>query len=426
VIYPINEETINLLSKGLGGAIFFSCQNLQSKLQNNCTYEVVGANQFVWNWAENDGGAIIRVSNEDWKDTTNTFEGNEAKYGKDMATYPSALDVQFLRNNDYYSPVENRRLEMSFPKVVSGTAFSFLVYILDQEGSVYYTDNESVATLKNLDPEVSVLLNGNEVKASNGLFNFSQVTAITQPGSKIKLTLEIQGMFDFGNSIPFIEEPLEIALEFRFCVSGEQMLNLACEPCPYGSFLYEAPTENTNCKKCEEDYSVCQEKNIVYPKDGYWRASNSSEDWISCPRTSSCLKGDQNNLQGICNVGYHGIVCGVCDEGYSKTGDFECGKCPEMKSNVIKIVFIGIFVVLVVVALVFSTFSSAGKAKSGYSVYIKIMTSHFQIISAIANVNFDWPQYIEKLYSTLVSVSQVSEQIFSIDCFLVEATTPLS
>jgi len=72
-------------------------------------------------------------------------------------------------------------------------------------------------------------------------------------------------------------------------------------------------------------------------------------------------------------------------------------------------VFISFFVCLVVVALVFSTFSSAGKVKSSYSVYIKIMTSHFQIISAIANVNFDWPQYIEKLYTTLVSVSQVSE-----------------
>lgn len=36
-----------------------------------------------------------------------------------------------------------------FNKIVSGTPFKFLAYILDQEGQIYNTDSESFASLKN-------------------------------------------------------------------------------------------------------------------------------------------------------------------------------------------------------------------------------------------------------------------------------------
>lgn len=92
---------------------------------------------------------------------------------------------------------------------------------------------------------------------------------------------------------------------------------------------------------------------------------------------------------GICNTGYTGIVCGICELNYSKTEDFECEKCPEKTSNIIKIVFLTIFIIFIVIGLVASTFISSGKQTgSTYSVYVKIMASHFQIISAMANINF--------------------------------------
>jgi len=79
--------------------------------------------------------------------------------------------------------------------------------------------------------------------------------------------------------------------------------------------------------------------------------------------------------------------------------------------------------VLLVMLLVYSTIRNSQKANVGYSVYIKIMTSHFQIISALSNVNFAWPNFIDELYQALISVSQMSEQIFSIDCFILHSNS---
>jgi hypothetical protein len=53
-----------------------------------------------------------------------------------------------------------------------------------------------------------MLLNGNEVKAQNGVYNFSSVTVITQPGISDTLTLDISGLNTLGNSIDFISNPV--------------------------------------------------------------------------------------------------------------------------------------------------------------------------------------------------------------------------
>jgi len=68
--------------------------------------------------------------------------------------------VVFLTNNDYYDPVNNTQkynngslnelTTTTFEKIVSGTPFSFIVLIKDNDGELYYTDTGSLATLKNL------------------------------------------------------------------------------------------------------------------------------------------------------------------------------------------------------------------------------------------------------------------------------------
>ena len=89
------------------------------------------------------------------------------------------------------------------------------------------------------------------------------------------------------------------------------MTNYACVVCPSGSYLYTPPVDNTNCLICDTN-AVCKGSNIVYPLAGYWRENDTSDDFILCPRTESCLEGNETNLMGICDEGYEGIVCAEC------------------------------------------------------------------------------------------------------------------
>ena len=52
-----------------------------------------------------------------------------------------------------------------------------------------------------------------------------------------------------------------------------------------------------------------------------------------------------------------------------------CG--PNERDNIIKIIFVTVFIIIITVLLVFSSFRTAGKSRSLYSIYIKIMTTHF-------------------------------------------------
>jgi hypothetical protein len=65
---------------------------------------LINKNDFKSNYAEDDGGAIIFVSNAYNDDNTNKFRNNTAYYGNDVASYPNQIYVEILSNGDYYDP----------------------------------------------------------------------------------------------------------------------------------------------------------------------------------------------------------------------------------------------------------------------------------------------------------------------------------
>jgi hypothetical protein len=118
--------------------------------------------------------------------------------------------------------------------------------------------------------------------------------------------------------------------------------------------------------------------------------------------------GNAVNKTGMCDEGYTGNVCGVCTSGYAKKGNFECGLCPEKIKNLIKIAFVLIAAILIVFFLVRSTLISASKTNPVHVVYLKILANHFQIIAAISNINFSWPNAINEIVFAQNDVAGVS------------------
>ena len=68
--------------------------------------------------------------------------------------------------------------------------------------------------------------------------------------------------------------------------------------------------------------------------------------------------------------------------------------CPDNKANTIQISLILVAAIFVVSFLVRSTLNSASKRKPVYSVYLKILANHFQIIAIIQNIDYKWPSMI--------------------------------
>ena len=82
--------------------------------------------------------------------------------------------------------------------------------------------------------------------------------------------------------------------------------------------------------------------------------------------------------------------------------------CPDKLKNKLQIVAFIVIAIFIVVMLVRSTLTSSNKIKPAYSVYLKILANHFQILSAIANVNFEWPELIRDYYDSQATVAEIS------------------
>lgn len=79
---------------------------------------------------------------------------------------------------------------------------------------------------------------------------------------------------------------------------------------------------------------------------------------------------------------------------------------------------VGIVATVLVSLMVRSTLNSATRKKPVYSVYLKIIANHLQIIGAIQNIDYNWPEAIQKFEDGQSEVTSSTDRIFSFDCFI--------
>lgn len=92
---------------------------------------------------------------------------------------------------------------------------------------------------------------------------------------------------------------------------------------------------------------------------------------------AACLPGDVDHPTGICAEGYAGILCANCENGYRKTGPYECMKCPSIAANFFFLLILLLIGVLISLVLVRANLLIDEKESPAYSVYLKIIISHF-------------------------------------------------
>ena len=157
------------------------------------------------------------------------------------------------------------------------------------------------------------------------------------------------------------------------------MTNGECQECAAGNF-YSLVKMNTpeQCEKCPAEKAVCMGGSSIGPKKGYWRANNYTQNIIQCLNSDACLGmvPPDNNPEGTCATGYQGILCADCQHGYSRGDSFSCQKCPEVKSNIIKLSLTLLILIVLSVLLIRTTLQGAKELRNVSGIYLKIMMNH--------------------------------------------------
>lgn len=240
------------------------------------------------------------------------------------------------------------------------------------------------------------------------------------------MKLVVEGIETYKNVINFIAATPNITLDVRACIEGEHYAkSLSCLPCKVKQFFYNAQIEPGSCNECN-DNAVCYGMNITTPRPKYWRANSTSENYIECFNPKACLGGDELSPIGICEEGYGGILCADCLGRYYRAGAFKCKQCPSLLVNIFWSVLTSIGMIGTIAVLVNSMMQLPFTKKPIYSVYLKILVNHLQLLQVIAKINFGWPKAIQEILNLQAFMAALPERIISVDCLLIDTVFELA
>ncbi|CDW88401.1 UNKNOWN [Stylonychia lemnae] len=449
-----------------GAGMYFECQD-----SFNCSTTFSRTNTFESNYANHSGGAYF------WNDVKPivaagakfTFKNNKGLfYGDNIGSYAqkivyladSVYEQQLQRANPNYNSTKRQLADV----VTQGSSYGVqnsaksggqlpVMYmgLADEDGQIVGTENSKKLTVSlkavtsnssNALKYAPAITGISTFYSEFGVFKLSNITFTGSPGYQYALSFVSDGIdkskpqnqeniqeqaqsaasSSSTTDISKVELDYTLSITLRECAIGERFTdNGGCETCPEGkTFSLSAMKEPGQCKSCPSTRAVCLGGSNIGPRQGYWRKSNESTNFIACFNEKACLGmiAPEYNPQGSCITGYAGALCTDCQAGYSRSSAFECGKCPEYTQNFFRIIFIGIGMAIVVVFMIRSTLKGAGDLKSITSVFQKILLNHIQVIALTASFDFSWPQIIIEYFEANETVGEASNQIFSVDCFL--------
>jgi hypothetical protein len=388
----INNSAGTNTQEGEGGSLFLNYINNSSDIR-------ISDSVFKNSFASLSGGAIQWYGSKPVILSTN-FSFNNAHYGKDIGSFPNSL----LLGSPVYDFAPGQKV--SSPMIVK---------VIDHYGQQVLTDFTTGLELIIKYPNFSVT-GTTKIYAELGFVNYSDFAVTGPPGSETNLT--VLGYLFVLNT--YVESDLDIKISLRKCYSGESLVsNNTCKVCEYGKYNLIPGSE---CIACPYR-AICYGGNEIVAAKGYWRTSNNTDAFFSCPNTDSCLE-EQLGVPGHCLTGYEGNLCQSCSYGYSRSGDNQCSECMSRTENIVFTSLIAFSALVVIVIMTATTIQGAYKEQSIGSIYIKILVNYFQIVLLTISFNLEWPSLVKQMFSIQQKPAGSSNQLFSIDCFLTQDTEP--
>lgn len=398
----IDGSTFENNSAPEAGGIALRCEE-----GSTCTYSIKNS-IFTNNTATTKGGAIYY---DFFKPTmsNNTFTDNSAQYGPNVAAYPVKIMEHTVPEQTYVSGQEIEK-EIKYK-------------LVDPDGLTIATDSDSVITIAPANSTNKVIGN-TDVTVVNGIATFTDVTFISSPGAQnIAYTVSSSNIDEtkideaFGMALTDTHQTLTV--DFRDCIKGEEQKNDMCTPCPTGKYSLIAGA--TECKICPK-HATCYGEDVIWVDAGYWRASFASDTIHECLNENACLKyeGTPADQPYNCRKGYASNLCDSCVEvdgtQYQRTGDHQCGICPDIVLNFFRLFGLLVLLVIFVIIIIWSNIRT--KKESPQAILIRILTNYFQIITSAASFNLTFPSSLEGFFEGVKTVGESAKIFLSVDCFV--------
>lgn len=393
-----------------GAGIFF-----QSSKCSSCELELSSHTKIIQNSAMLEGGGIMWLDNEPLVSHDCQISNNSASYGSDLASIGSKLFPAALSRH-----LTSISYQYEMNEVSPGQLFLdvFKIGIYDNYDNLVTSGNSSQLTINTIPEYPNLELKGSSTfKSLNGWFELTGFIPYAEPGSShvFQATSSLQQSVQSSNNSSS-PASVYIKINFRQCVAGEEIEPNMCKVCPEFQFLLKAAKK---CKVCPTG-GICNGGKSLYPDQGYYRPSESSERIYKCKYDDTC-EGNDSGAMTKCKEGYTGIKCGNCDKGYIKAPTGRCRKCADRNYE-------GYLIIAALAGLGFGSYwlsssalTSALDGKLHYTAYMKLFLDFLHMNYFLSLLRLNWPSYMQNFLDLFRFPGTAIDFVFSSECFLYES-----
>ncbi|EWS71153.1 transmembrane protein, putative (macronuclear) [Tetrahymena thermophila SB210] len=444
----------NTAQQGEGGSIYFYSQNSSADDSLIIQNSVIQKNKAYIGGGLKYEGIIPTLINNQISDNTAIF------YGQNIFSYPSKLFLenrQEITSNYQGIQVQDNKIIISQQRT-GGSIPNMNFTLRNDYGDIMQFGNkemQQVFLTIQIDPQTPFFseyyLRGESKAIYNfegNCFQFKNIDLIGKPQTTVKLIIKSDLIRDSNSQQLTNNYYFEIQAYIQDCQIGQIPYKYngfqECVICEKGTYSFD----QTQCYKCPSG-AECQGGSQITVDQGFWRKEQYDSNIIQCEhQQSNCVGGSYGDQ--ICYKGHIGALCEECDifgevwgESYAKSSKYSCTLCSKIVGNLYIIATVTIWTLVSMIISIkgyenyqYKQYQSQflqkivrkktylrGNKKSNLtakedqtSVYIKIFTNYFQIISSVATFNLQVPSGIIEFPTSLGQ--PISQTINSLDCAL--------
>ncbi len=173
-----------------------------------------------------------------------------------------------------------------------------------------------------------------------------------------------------------------------------------------------------DCKMCNDTFTCPINTNIetIVLKQNYWRENSLSHEIYKCKNRFACKGGVLvNSSDNLCNEGFKGPLCNVCEKGWAKD-DGICLKCPDNVGRTLSLTIIIPIVCVLIIIFLIKTANPSNNKKEEVNGVVKIFMNYAQVFSLASSFQINWPTMIRYLFERAKEFSSPRVSFYSSDC----------